>query len=179
MILTVLLVMMAALFGCSTFPEPQSKTDTVFVLPVKNIRTAKGWSSFGYYEIEISSYEDKSFSKVLTLTSGSGNEVVTGLEPGRYAISSIEFLYKYTEERGEYCELGIPFVLKPGSITISPATVVLIKIEERDTRTRHITMGLNIQETSKPIRESVLDELREYESISKWRVLGREEALGQ
>ena len=173
----VILMLLVFLFGCSSFPEPEGEDDTAFVLPIKKIRSAEGGSTFAYFRVYITRRDDKSFRKWMNIYAGSGNVLVVGMEPGEYSLSSLEARYKENDEIANRWDLGIPFVLEPGAITICPATMVII-VERKDPDSRYIYMGWDIQDTSGPIREKVLEELRGYESFPKWRVLDSREALG-
>lgn len=165
-------------FGCSTLPAPEEGSGTVFVLPVERVRYTEGGSTFGYYEVQLSRIGDDGFGKVIKVYAGSEMEIITGLPPGIYRISSIRFRYKGSDQTGELHELRIPFVLESGAITISPATIFMT-IHKEDPDSRVLWIKGDIQQTSSWIRERVLEDLKQSENFSKWYVLDPEEARGE
>jgi hypothetical protein len=166
------------LAGCTSLPAPDSENDTAFVLPVERIQQSTGGSTFGYYEVHIGKPGNPQFDRTIKVYAGSEMEMITGLKPGRYEISKYQFRYKNSNKYGSSREIGAPFVLEPGALTISPTTIFITVFKE-DPDASMNWMRVNFDATSPPIRSRVLEELEAEESFPQWRVLSQAEAQGE
>jgi hypothetical protein len=110
--------------SCVNLPPPESPRDSGFVLPVVRQRSGRA-STFGYVEVFISKPGDPGFTRKIKAYAGSGLEIVTGLEPGRYEISRYQFRYKNDGGYGSSGRIEEPFLLEAGTLTVSPITILV------------------------------------------------------
>jgi len=156
--------------GCTTLPAPRGESDTALVIPVEKDQSTEGTSTFGYYEVSIARSGDESFHHSVNVYANSDVEVITGLKPGSYYFESYRFHYKDggTGSRGD---VGGSFLLKAGSITISPKVfrVVLFKKDEDASQE---WMGIRWSDTNEQQRQKMVRQLEESENFGAWDIVG-------
>jgi ankyrin repeat protein len=138
------------------------------VLPVVRQRTGRA-STFGYVEIFISKPGDPGFSRKIKAYAGSGLEIVTGLEPGRYEISRYQFRYKNDGGYGSSRRIGEPFLLEAGTLTVSPITILVSEYRKypgADT----VWMSVRWAPVMQQQRAEIAQRLDQLENSSRWSV---------
>jgi hypothetical protein len=118
-----ILVLFLVFAGCATVGPPGSRNDTLLIIPLRN-KVEHSNDVFGHYAIVIRCYDTERRVKRVPLPTDREFAFVRGLPPGRYYISESHFIRsrdKTRHSRREYPPARLPFVLEPGSLSVSPA----------------------------------------------------------
>lgn len=119
--LSLMILSLAAAFlavSCASFPEPRNDTDTLLILRTEFDKSVVA-DPFGYYRITISTLPGKVVRRINIKQYFDKTHLITGLAPGKYKVSKVEFVYNSGNVHEETITIyHYPFTLRPGAMTL-------------------------------------------------------------
>ncbi len=165
-----LAVMVMLTAGCAGLPAPETAEDTMLVIPVF-LDKSTGGQTYGKYRIDIELLGVYGVVERVLLAPTTSWEIVTGLPPGEYVITSRTFIYDDTRKEGSTAKVGRVFDLEPGAVTVLPH-VALYSFQEANLSGTRLSMWIEFPPITGDQAMTVMEKLQRKGTFENWRLSG-------
>ena len=161
-----MMVLVAVMVCCTTFPAPKTPGDTLLLLREEFSKEIDD-PTFGHYRLTISDSSGKEV-RTIDLSNSNRTRTITGIPRGAYRISQQQFVYDNGEESPKRA-IGIPFSLMAGMITFLDVKAVVRIFNPMNMSTGYHTV-LQFERMSLDEQRAILDGYRLEENFAAWQL---------
>jgi hypothetical protein len=158
----VILIALAGIAACTSFPAPASDTDAILIVPM-TVSVGGGISAFGRFEMHIQPAGGGS-QESFALSPLGAYAMIKGLKAGTYTLSEIVFRYDNGALSGNSYKVDAKVVLEGRSITIVPAAFGYKIYQEGSNN----MMSAGWTELTQGIADKLAKDLAKDEKVKAW-----------